>query len=216
MANKHSHIQDLRANRQLQSFIDLYWDTLTTEQQLGIEREIRDFKKFYQKQRSADKKTALLQFYQLADIIIKEFFAKSGTTASCKEGCSFCCHIPVDISEDEAAVIADYCTKNKIPISGAYLINQISKKLQVGKLVPDAACVFLKENRCSIYPVRPMNCRKYFVYSPAALCEKASKSDIPTKVVEVFNLVLETRLCGIHNIKLNRGVMQEMLLPYAK
>jgi Fe-S-cluster containining protein len=87
---------------------------------------------------------------------------------SCKKGCSACCHINVDIRETEAKLLVKYAHKNRIPIDKEYLQKQAVVEKQPGSDV--SACVFLKDGLCSVYPVRPIMCRKYYVVSDPALC----------------------------------------------
>jgi hypothetical protein len=87
----------------------------------------------------------------------------------CKTGCTACCFIDVDISFDEVAVIINYCTENAIEIDKEYL----EKQAAVGrkKYSELSRCVFLKDNMCSIYPVRPIACRKHWVKTDPSLCD---------------------------------------------
>ena len=90
-----------------------------------------------------------------------EKFYQQGLKFECT-GCGECCKIPggqVEISEKEAEGIAeymdlpvdilldDYCTITK----GRILLKENTRK----------ACIFLKENRCIVYPVRPLQCRTF-------------------------------------------------------
>jgi Putative zinc- or iron-chelating domain len=67
------------------------------------------------------------------------------------------------------AVIINYCTENAIEIDKEYL----EKQAAVGrkKYSELSRCVFLKDNMCSIYPVRPIACRKHWVKTDPSLCD---------------------------------------------
>jgi Fe-S-cluster containining protein len=39
-------------------------------------------------------------------------------------------------------------------------------------------CVFLENKRCTIYSVRPVNCRTYFVFSPPEYCSAATGTEV--------------------------------------
>lgn len=88
---------------------------------------------------------------------------------TCKE--AGCCHTNVDITEDEAKLIVKSLAE---PLSEEQL-----RRMELQAAVPpdspdefgklsfgDRACIFLKDNRCSIYANRPFVCRKWFVCQP--------------------------------------------------
>ena len=83
----------------------------------------------------------------------------------CKKGCSYCCSINVDVTEVEAAYIAEN-TGTKIKDN---IIFSKHKNKYFG--VP---CPFLDQNNhlCSIYEFRPSVCRTYFVFDDSELCKQ--------------------------------------------
>jgi len=104
---------------------------------------------------------------------IDEFFnaapEENKKEIKCKTGCTACCFIDVDVSADEAATIINYCNENAIEIDKEYL----EKQAAVGrkKYSELSRCVFLKNDLCSVYPVRPIACRKHWVKTDPALCD---------------------------------------------
>lgn len=66
----------------------------------------------------------------------------------CKKGCSYCCYIPVSISEIEIEHIENSTRlkRKKLP------------KFDIRQSVP---CPLLKDNMCSIYEYRPFLCRRF-------------------------------------------------------
>ncbi len=79
----------------------------------------------------------------------KRIFDKFPEEFVCAAGCSTCCELQ-SVNVLEAFVIADYCcTQNNL--SGRTLIPS-----PLG-----GACPFLADNRCRIYPVRPLICRTH-------------------------------------------------------
>ncbi len=93
---------------------------------------------------------------------------------ACKAGCAACCRYQVDITHDEATVLAD-----KI-ISG-HIVDEEKLKI-MSEYGPRAyvterqSCVFLGEDdRCTVYEDRPMSCRLHLVTSDPILCFKDSK-----------------------------------------
>jgi Fe-S-cluster containining protein len=85
----------------------------------------------------------------------------------CKKGCSFCCTIPVAISDLEAIIIKEYLDKNDITY---HRLNPMAEKQNnnrkdglIGEKYTGIKCPFLKDNNCSIYSARPFVCRRYIV-----------------------------------------------------
>ena len=80
--------------------------------------------------------------------------------AVCKKGCSHCCKISVDVPMIEA-----YYIHKKTGIK----INEI--KTSRGPQIDNSDCPFLKNNECSIYEYRPMNCRIFATLDSAEFCK---------------------------------------------
>ncbi len=115
-------------------------------------------------------------------------YAKMEEVSSCKKGCSFCCKIKVDAYDAEADLILDHCEKNNIPIDVHKLKRQANMDQETWMLSPDAACVFLKNNACSIYEVRPISCRKYHVASDPNLCNAVTNQKGQVQVIISYGL----------------------------
>lgn len=94
---------------------------------------------------------------------------------SCGNGCSFCCHIAVDITKGEAELIKMYCHENNIEIPYEYFKAQENyTKENWHELIKtkQSGCGFLSEaGECKVYEVRPIACRKYMVLDPPEKCE---------------------------------------------
>jgi Fe-S-cluster containining protein len=125
----------------------------------------------------------------------------------CKAGCTFCCFIEIDVSGDEAAVIIDYCRENGIEIDREYLTKQAAAGR---KTYSDLSrCVFLKENLCSIYPVRPIACRKHWVKTDPALCDFSK--NIVNQVGGYFDVNTEILASAMLNVD-EAGPLEKALL----
>jgi Fe-S-cluster containining protein len=81
-----------------------------------------------------------------------EISASFSHLTPCKQGCSYCCRIRVDVSEIELSLIKSKARK-------AY--NNATKDQEIGE-----PCPFLKNNSCSVYEVRPFLCRRHQVFTP--------------------------------------------------
>ncbi len=74
----------------------------------------------------------------------------------CKGLCIDSCG-PTHPSKRETQDIREYCEENQIPFHNlADIARELKAKFLLGL---DPYCPFLKEDRCSIYEVRPMVCR---------------------------------------------------------
>ncbi|MDR2542784.1 MAG: YkgJ family cysteine cluster protein [Treponema sp.] len=100
----------------------------------------------------------------------------------CKEGCAYCCSIPVHISNLEVVLIEEYLKINKIT-----KYKKIIKSIDVfmknkndsifGDKYVGKKCPFLENNICNIYNVRPYACRKYITFeNDNDKCKKKEKN----------------------------------------
>lgn len=88
--------------------------------------------------------------------------------ASCKIGCTACCHTPVPISAVEAKVIGKAIKRHPVAVT------QSAVTADGGPVPNMGACPFLVENKCAIYKERPMICRTRFNLDvDALLCDEA-------------------------------------------
>ncbi|MDB5942039.1 MAG: hypothetical protein JWQ13_1605 [Ramlibacter sp.] len=84
--------------------------------------------------------------------------------AACTTGCSACCYQPVQVTLQEAQVIARE--------TGARMQAPASWSTEADMRHVGQACPFLKEARCTIYQHRPMACRLMFnMDADALLCQ---------------------------------------------
>jgi Fe-S-cluster containining protein len=94
---------------------------------------------------------------------------------SCLPGCAACCHLEVQVTEEEALLL-DEILEGGLPIDRPRLEAQVALLNAeggwgAGNDVLSRRCVFLGEDRlCRIYASRPMSCRKLFVKTPAEWC----------------------------------------------
>jgi Fe-S-cluster containining protein len=92
---------------------------------------------------------------------------------SCKQGCSNCCYLLVDVTPDEAVLLAER-VRAGVDVDRARLEEQAEARGHEGwrELEREKrACVFLAaDGNCRVYDDRPLTCRKYFVTSPPVQC----------------------------------------------
>ena len=126
---------------------------------------------------------------------------------TCKPGCTACCFIDVDVSFDEVAAIINYCKENAIEIDKEYLEKQASVGRK--KYSELSRCIFLKDNMCSIYPVRPIACRKHWVKTDPSFCDFSE--NIAHPVGEYFDINTEILASASLNVG-GSGSLENMLL----
>ncbi|MCY6371016.1 SEC-C metal-binding domain-containing protein [Clostridium ganghwense] len=135
-------------------------------------------------------KEILKKLYSMEEEGMKQFTKY----APCSKGCSHCCHIYMDCTAVEAELVREYVVKNfseekimELEKKIEATINEVPSYKDVlneenkDKVIADYSkknipCIFLKEdNSCSIYEVRPFNCRKFFTVSDSAKCKKGEE-----------------------------------------
>lgn len=103
------------------------------------------------------------QSFALSDGIVE----RMGTDVlACKKGCSWCCSLEVRVSAPEVFAIADYL-RHTLPaeeLQGlrARLADLAPRARQASSAARQRLrirCPLLVDNRCSVYPVRPIACR---------------------------------------------------------
>ncbi len=147
------------------------------------------------------------ELFKAIDGFLEKAPEESKKDIQCKAGCTACCYIDADISGDEATVIINYCKENELEIDQGYLTRQAA----VGRKSYSefSRCVFLKDNHCSIYPVRPITCRKHWVKTDPALCDFSK--NIVHQVGGYFDLNTEILASAFLNVD-ECGPFEKVLL----
>ena len=147
------------------------------------------------------------EVYKAIDNFFNNAPGENKKDIKCKTGCTACCFIDVDVSADEVAAIINYCNENAIEIDKEYLI----KQAEVGrkKYSELSRCVFLKDDMCSIYPVRPIACRKHWVKTDPSLCDFSK--NIANPVGKYFDVNTEILASAVLNVG-ETGSFEKMML----
>lgn len=93
----------------------------------------------------------------------KEKFYKDGLHFECTE-CGKCCSYPggfVQLTAEEASDIAAYMNMDESDFMDTFMF--FDEKDQGFRLnsFSDGGCIFLKNEQCTVYPVRPLQCRTF-------------------------------------------------------
>ena len=110
---------------------------------------------------------------------------------ACKQGCSFCCHTQVSITQDEALLYAKKIMDNEIVVDLKRLAYQSQASNDAGKWyrIPyeERKCIFLgEENQCRIYKDRPMVCRSNNVLSDPENCKTEDGKEKPIRLLKTI------------------------------
>jgi Fe-S-cluster containining protein len=145
--------------------------------------------------------------YKAVDDLFSAAPEENKKEIQCKAGCTACCFIEIDVSGDEVSAILDYCRENSIDIDREYL----SKQATAGRKSYSSfsRCVFLKDDLCSVYPVRPIACRKHFVMTDPALCDFSK--NIVNRVGGYFDINTEILASAVLNVA-ESGLFEKILI----
>jgi uncharacterized protein len=130
----------------------------------------------------------------------------------CRKGCSHCCHGPVEIWPQEAALLVKAALAAGIELDRPRLERQSRQSIDTWRQQPkpDTACTFLgNDGACRVYASRPNACRKLLVVSDAALCD--AKNGALDRVERWFSWeseMMETAALEVFG----RGLMPRLLL----
>ncbi len=90
-------------------------------------------------------------------------FYQNGLRFQCTQ-CGMCCLFSegvVYLNEEEARQLADFLELPLTEFYQQYTEVESSTGLRVLQSTPSGACVFYQEGKCSVYSVRPLQCRTY-------------------------------------------------------
>ena len=134
----------------------------------------------------------------------------------CRKGCSHCCHGPVEIWPQEAALLVKAAREAGIELDRARLERQGRQSVETWRKQPgtDTACAFLGgDGACRVYASRPNACRKLLVVSDPALCDAKNRSlDHVERWFSWESEMLETAALEVFG----RGLMPRLLLAELK
>jgi Fe-S-cluster containining protein len=150
---------------------------------------------------------SIIEVYKAIDNFFNAATEEDKKEIQCKAGCTACCFIDVDVSGDEAELIINYCRDTGIEIDRVYLTKQAAAGRK--SYSPLSRCVFLKDNLCSIYPVRPVACRKHWVKTDPGLCDFSK--NIANQVNGYFDVNAEIMASALLNVH-ETGPFEKKLL----
>lgn len=146
----------------------------------------------------------VLSVYREQEPAVAAGVEKMGTT--CTRGCTHCCKLPASMMLPEAAIIVEHLTsRREWPKEKAELLKRVRAQLAVFATVTMAnrhtffmrqlPCVFLVNDECSIYAVRPGVCRYHFVVSDPSHCALGA-ADPQVALIDLREAELRTEIDG--------------------
>ena len=124
----------------------------------------------------------------------------------CRRGCSHCCRIRVDVTADEAELLAERVRAGQAQPDLRRLDLQRTWSTPAdfqGRPRSEADCIFLGvDGACTVYEDRPSACRALLVASDPELCREADQT---TRVVAVINPHLELVVSAARTLDAARG-----------
>jgi len=92
-----------------------------------------------------------------------EKFYANGLHFECTQ-CGMCCLFSegvVYIDEEEEQALAQFLNLSRSEFHQQYVETEASTGLSILTSTATGACIFFKDNRCEVYPARPLQCRTY-------------------------------------------------------
>lgn len=146
--------------------------------------------------------TALRAGLAEMDATYAETSARVRATVACRDGCDFCCHVPVDVQAHEVFFAADHIQIHFSPAALLKLIARLTahrERLAAlpagGRADSRSPCPLLQKGSCTIYEARPEACRSHLT-SDAAVCE-AHLADPTVNVAKVYIPALRARMLAV-------------------
>jgi Fe-S-cluster containining protein len=162
------------------------------------------------------------QAANLADQSIQTAIAQLAPSPplACREGCAWCCHKLVGTTAPEVFRIADYLHQHLNPEELEIVRERIIRRDEERKAMREdrwsaarLPCSLLVNDRCSVYPVRPLTCRG-FNSSDAKECERWVKQrkgvDVPVYEPQhrLATFVLDGLRAGLAECKLPNDLLE--------
>ena len=167
--------------------------------QQAFDRERRDSRG----QRAVDaaqSRAQTIRMYGRLAALQRDVIARERVRVDCERGCSYCCHLRVEIRPHEAFVLAHHVQTKMGAEARARALARIESNLKrIVGLAPEEhvragiACALLEDGACSVYEARPAACRKYYSLS-RSVCRNAFNDTSAPLTGEIENETV--RLAG--------------------
>lgn len=176
---------------QLKSLLSQYKEILSEEEFISFDNEVNRLLLHYINLLS-DLPPGVMRGRKVHELIEEQEQLSSHIKTSCQRGCGACCHLEVEITRDDAMVLAESL---RAVVVDRGRLRELSKRERLDKawaqgFIASNRCVFLgSDNACRNYANRPTVCRKHSVISPAIECEKQGGQPVP-KVIPMAEIIM--------------------------
>ena len=167
--------------------------------QAAFDRERKDTRATKVNDGSSGRRQTVRMYGRLADLQ-HEVIARESVSVACARGCSYCCHLRVEIRPHEAFVLAHHVQTKLGSDARARALEKIDDNLaRLAALTPaqhiraGIPCALLHDGICSVYDARPAACRKYYSIS-LMVCRDAFNDTAAPLTGEIENE--QVRLAG--------------------
>lgn len=132
----------------------------------------------------------LARKYIMLKKITDEAMTHIAPLTPCEKGCSDCCYQAVPIPEHEARMLAEFTGRALNPAARQPNTLEHILDLQLNQpqrlLQNPTPCPFLVDNKCSVYAVRPVQCRSHHVlHSDSSRCNLFRARDLGRPMPQV-------------------------------
>ena len=180
----------------LKSILAQYKDILSSDEVLSFENEVDRLLNHYLVILS-ELPAGVERGKKVHALIEEQEQLSSHIKTSCQRGCGACCHLEVEITLDDAIVLAK-SLEDGVDIDRAQLrslsVRERLDAVWTRGVVSSNRCVFLGvDNACRNYKNRPTVCRKHSVISPAIECEKVGGQPVP-KLIPMAEIIMSAAI----------------------
>lgn len=166
--------------------------------------------------------SAAFNFHILVESAIQKKVdqVKETQPVSCRKGCSFCCRVHVDITEDEGTLLLSHVAEEKISFDMERVLRQaeygMANWTQQDKA--DWGCVFLDHlnGTCKVYKHRPAACRAHYVASEAKLCDPQLVGAEVSRLWDVDAAILVSATMNASPVDGMAKVLKKLLINKSK
>ena len=146
---------------------------VSPELQAAFDRERQDARAARPVDAGAARAQTVRMYGRLA-ALQAETIAGNGVRVECAEGCSYCCHLRIEIRPHDAFVLAHHIEQKLVAERRAAILGRVEDNLRRIETLSreqhvraGLGCALLDNERCSVYAARPATCRKYHSVSVA-------------------------------------------------
>lgn len=182
-----------------------------------IGKQIIHFINQYKKLRQVDTISTAVAFHEAMDKDLRDT-KESGNPyykrIACQKGCGFCCYVNVDINEDEAELIIQYCKEENIPIDIDLLKKQQDKndKTYMSLTTAERKCNFLADDMtCKIYKHRPGACRKFNALDTNKICKDDSLETHPLYASLMLEILQTAIYEGTRTASMPKLILEKLI-----